>query len=176
MSLGEYKPYGTTAVTLFTRPLGARVPVGPGTRETKMANRFRGNRLSSIDILFTRHEVDRIARAYLYELKRGDRGQPVELRIVERAGRVRRVVALDPVDDALRVRGPVRCGERESVVAARVHRIGLKNRPRPVKRRRVLSKKKKKTANRMDRSVSDGFRVTTNRKIRTPAIHDVRRT
>lgn len=64
---------------------------------------------------------------YFNELKRRNRGQPVELRIVERAGGMRRIIAFDSVHDALRICGPVRCRERETVVASSVHRIGLKN-------------------------------------------------
>ncbi len=55
----------------------------------------------------------------------GDAWQRLDVRVVERAGRVRRVDVGDPEDDSGRLRRPIRRREREAVVRTGVHRISL---------------------------------------------------
>lgn len=63
----------------------------------------------------------------LDELEGGDGRKPLEVGIVEWAGRVRGVATGDAVDDALRGSCPVGSGESEAVVGAGVQRIYLLN-------------------------------------------------
>lgn len=69
------------------------------------------------------------SKDYIYfdELEGGDGWKPLEIRVVERAGRVRGVATGDAVDDALRGGCPVRGCKCEAVVGAGVQRIHLLN-------------------------------------------------